>query len=208
MDGLLLDSERLARDAFVRACGDHGWTADLDVYHQCIGSTYDATEKILKDSFGADFPYEAVDASWSNHYHARLAAAPVPLKAGALELLQYLVEVDVPRALATSTRRATAERKLADSGLLDFFEHTVCGGETERGKPHPEPYREAARRLGVEPVECMALEDSANGVRSAHAAGCVVIQVPDLVAPASELRKLDHVIVDSLTEVLRLLKKN
>jgi HAD superfamily hydrolase (TIGR01509 family) len=208
MDGLLLDSERLARDAFVLACGDHGWTADLDVYHQCIGSTSEATENILRDHFGADFPYEAVDASWSRHYHARLAEAPVPVKAGALELLQHLVEIDVPRALATSTRRATAERKLADSGLLDFFEHTVCGGETERGKPHPEPYQEAAQLLGFEPAECMALEDSANGVRSAHAAGCVVIQVPDLVAPAAELSKLEHVIVDSLTEVLRLLKKN
>jgi len=207
MDGLLLDSERLARDAFVAACTEHGWTADLDVYHQCIGSTSQATETRLRAHFGEKFPYRAVDTSWSRHYHARLAKAPVPKKSGALELLQYLVNVKVPRALATSTARVTAERKLHDSGLLDYFEHRVCGGETPRGKPYPEPYQAAAERLGLKPEQCLALEDSGNGVRSAHAAGCVVIQIPDLVSPGPELSELDHQIVESLTDVLRLLKE-
>jgi HAD superfamily hydrolase (TIGR01509 family) len=207
MDGLLLDSERLARDAFITACTEHGWAVDLDVYHQCIGSTAEGTEQILREHLGEKFPYQAVDTSWNRHYHARLAKSPVPKKSGALELLQYLVEVKVPRALATSTKRATAERKLYDSGLLDFFEHRVCGGETRRGKPYPEPYQAAAARLQLEPQQCLALEDSANGVRSAHAAGCVVIQIPDLVPPGTELGELDHLILESLTDVLWMLKK-
>jgi HAD superfamily hydrolase (TIGR01509 family) len=207
MDGLLLDSERLARDAFVAACTEHGWEVDLSVYHRCIGSTQEITREILCDHFGAQFPYETVDASWSRHYHARLAEAPVPVKPGARLLLELLDAADVPTALATSTRRETAESRLRDTGLLRYLPHQICGGETARGKPHPDPYLAAARVLGVAPEHCLALEDSANGVRSAHAAGCVVIQIPDLVSPDPALCELDHLILESLTDVVSLLEK-
>ena len=90
MDGLLLDSERLARDAFVRACEDHGYAADLVTYQQCIGSTYDKTRELIMAAYGEDFPYEAIDERWSHHYHARLAKGPVPVKDGALALLTHL----------------------------------------------------------------------------------------------------------------------
>lgn len=208
MDGLLLDSERLARDAFVLACADHGWQMDLDAYHRCIGSTPEGTEQILRAHYGPQFPYRDIDASWSRHYHARLVEAPVPVKAGATELLTFLADRGIPCALATSTRRTTAESKLSRSELLDYFQHTICGGETVRGKPYPEPYLAAASGLGFEPGRCLALEDSANGVRSAHAAGCYVIQIPDLVVPDADIVDLGHLILDSLTQVLHLLERN
>lgn len=201
MDGLLLDSERLARDAFVRACADLGWPADLVAYHRCIGSTPRGTEEILRGAYGPDFPYEAIDERWSSHYHARLAEGPVPVKPGAEALLEYLVARGVPVVLVTSTRRPTAEEKLAATGLLGFFERLICGGETTRGKPHPDPYRTAAGALSLAPAVCWAVEDSANGVLAAHGAGCTVFQVPDLVAPTTEIRELGHRIVTSLDDV-------
>ena len=201
MDGLLLDSERLARDAFVRACEDHGFEADLVTYHQCIGSTYDKTRELIVAAYGADFPYEAIDERWSHHYHARLADGPVPVKAGALALLTHLAARELPMALVTSTRRATAEEKLEATGLIRFFDSLICGGETERGKPNPDPYLVAAGRLELEPERCWALEDSANGVRAAVSAGCTVYQVPDLVAPTAEIERLGHQIVETLHEV-------
>jgi len=201
MDGLLLDSERLARDAFVRACADLDWPADLVAYHRCIGSTARQTEEILRQAYGPDFPYAAIDARWSSHYHARLAEGPVPVKPGAVELLEYLAARGVPVVLVTSTRRPVAQEKLTATGLLPFFEQLVCGGETTRGKPHPDPYLTAARALSLAPARCWAVEDSANGVRSAHGAGCTVFQVPDLVAPTTEIRELGHRIVTSLHDV-------
>ena len=201
MDGLLLDSERLARDAFVRACEDHGYAADLVTYQQCIGSTYDKTRELIMAAYGADFPYEAIDERWSHHYHARLAKGPVPLKDGALALLTHLSVREVPMVLVTSTRRATAEEKLEATGLIRFFASLICGGETERGKPDPDPYLAGATRLELEPGRCWAVEDSANGVRAAVSAGCTVFQVPDLVAPTAELEQLGHQIVESLHEV-------
>ena len=201
MDGLLLDSERLARDAFVRACEDLAWPADLNAYHRCIGSTSQRTEEILRQAYGPEFPYQAIDEQWSSHYHARLAEGPVPVKAGAVELLEYLAAHDVPVVLVTSTRRPTALGKLEANRLLEYFACLVCGGETARGKPHPDPYLMAASQLALPPGACWALEDSANGVRAAHEAGCTVFQVPDLVEPTDDLRELGHRIVTSLHDV-------
>jgi HAD superfamily hydrolase (TIGR01509 family) len=206
MDGLLLDSERLARDAFVKACRDFDWEPDLTAYHRCIGSTYEKTEEILTTAYGPNFPYKAVDVRWGEHYHARLAEGAVPVKDGALELLELLRVRNVPIALVTSTRRETALDKLERVGLLNFFDQLVCGGETDRGKPNPDPYLAAAQLLGQDPAQCWALEDSANGVRAAHAAGCRVFQVPDLVAPTDDLLALGHIVVDSLHDVLRWLE--
>jgi HAD superfamily hydrolase (TIGR01509 family) len=206
MDGLLLDSERLAREAFVRACTDLGWEARLDVYHLCIGSTYQKTEELLREAYGPDFPYTAVDERWSALYHARLAEGSVPVKGGAPELLEYLEGCGVPVAVVTSTRRSTALEKLERTELLDYFAHLVCGGETDRGKPAPDPYLAGAKGLDLDPGSCWALEDSANGVRAAHGAGCTVFQIPDLVAPEDDLRELGHRIVNTLHDVLRVLE--
>jgi HAD superfamily hydrolase (TIGR01509 family) len=201
MDGLLLDSERLAMEAFVRACEDHGWRADLAVYQLCIGSTYENTREILTAAHGEKFPYEAIDARWNDHYHARLSEGPVPVKAGAVALLSHLMERGVPMALVTSTRRPTALEKLETAGLIDYFDALVCGGETARGKPDPDPYLAGAARLDLLPSACWALEDSANGVRAAVSAGCTVYQVPDLVVPTPEIEQLGHRIVATLAEV-------
>ena len=113
----------------------------------------------------------------------------------------------MPCALATSTQGPLAETKLTLAGLHEYFVARVTGDLVRRGKPHPEPYLAAAARLGLEAHECWALEDSENGVRSAMAAGCQTIQVPDLVAPSETVRALGHDIVESLLDVLSRLEK-
>lgn len=206
MDGLLLDSERLARECFIQACADVGWDADIPAYDRCVGSTSEATERILRDACGREFPYTEMSARWGERYDAHVNHHPVAVKPGARELLDRLERLDIPRALATSTRRSTAQRKLQLAGLADYFLHMVCGGETERGKPHPDPYLEATGRLLREPEQCWALEDSDNGVLAAHAAGLMVFQVPDLISPQAHVRALGHRVVDSLFDVLALLE--
>lgn len=205
MDGLLLDSERLARAAFREACGQLGVAVDDAVYARCIGSTPARTEQILREAFGPELDYPVLDRAWSDRYAARLEAGPVDLKPGALDLLEALRERGIPRGLATSTGRDLATRKLTGAGVLSYFACLICGGETSRGKPHPDPYLAALACLGVPAAAAWALEDSENGVRSAHAAGLRVIQVPDLVAPSAELRALGHVVLPSLTHVLDVL---
>lgn len=203
MDGLLLDTERIARHAFEEACRAAGWAdPDLGVYARCIGGTGADEGEILRAGYGPDFPWDAVRDGWWRRYHEHVEHRAVPVKPGATELLSYCVESRLPCALATSTRAALAQRKLSLAGLDGYFAIRVTGDMVLRGKPHPEPYLSAAERLGARPERCWAFEDSANGVRSACAAGFEVFQVPDLVEPVPELRRLGHTVLESLYDAI------
>ena len=203
MDGLLLDTERIARDAFEEACRDAGWPSpDLAIYARCIGSTGQDEGAILCAGYGPGFPWEAVRDGWRRRYHDHVEHRAAPVKPGAVELLSYCLDSGIPCALATSTRSELAETKLALAGLDACFAVRVTGDMVRRGKPDPEPYLSAAERLGTRPERCWAFEDSANGVRSACAAGFEVFQVPDLVEPSPELRRLGHTVLDSLYDAI------
>ncbi|MDA1076685.1 MAG: HAD family phosphatase [Proteobacteria bacterium] len=202
MDGLLLDSERICRLHFQAACEFVGIECDLDVYSRCIGATGDITRQILIDHHGADFPYDEVSARWWETYHEEVLVNPVPVKPGAREWLTLVKQNDLPLALATSTIRATAQTKLRLAGLDHFFDELVCGRETPRGKPHPDPYLLACQKLGQAAVDCWACEDSDNGTQAAIDAGLTVFQVPDLLAPSEQTRAHGHRIVGSLVEVI------
>lgn len=203
MDGLLLDSERVAREAFRDACSDLGLHVDDDVYARCIGSTQQATAHLLTEALASQAAYAALERRWDELYEHRISDSPVPLKAGARELLDALQAYRVPCALATSTARARATRKLEHAGVIARFSCLICGGETERGKPYPDPYLAAVTALGTAPERTWALEDSENGVRAAHAAGLAVVQVPDLIPPDDTVLVLGHWVVGDLFDVLR-----
>lgn len=204
MDGLLLDSERLARDLFFDSCRDLGLRVDPGLYLRCVGSTREATAELLGSALGAE-RYSALEALWSQRYERVVRNQAVPRKAGAEAVLARLSEVGIPCALATSTRRDIAETKLHLAGLLGCFSVLVCAGETPRGKPHPDPYVAAVMGLGLKPGDCWACEDSDNGVRAAYSAGLKVFQVPDLMQPAPEVAGLGHRILGSLDDLLRML---
>ena len=112
-----------------------------------------------------------------------------------------LHERGIPTAVATSSRNPHAQHHLGAAGLLDLFDTVVTRDDVVNPKPHPEPYLTAARRLGVDPLQCLALEDSHAGVRAAHAAGMQTIMVPDLVHPSEEIRALGIAVMESLDHV-------
>jgi HAD superfamily hydrolase (TIGR01509 family) len=201
MDGLLLDSERLAQETFIAACRDFGFEPDLGVYRRCIGSTSGVTREILQSGLGPAFPLDAVYARWGERYDSHVHHHPVDHKPGVLEFLDALRASNTPLALATSTQRPNAEVKLRLAGLHHYFDQLICGGETARGKPHPDPYLRACNLLNVPPEECWALEDSMNGTRAALAAGLSVFQIPDLIEPQGPERELGQDIVPSLLQV-------
>ena len=201
MDGLLLDSERLALKAFREACAEFGVEADEAVYRRCIGTNPAATERILREGLGPEFPLAEVHALWDEKYAAVAYGPAVPLKPGVEELLNALAASGLAMAVATSTVHALASAKLTKAGIKRHFEFIIAGDQVREGKPHPEIYAPAAQRLGLSAGRCLALEDSDNGVRSARAAGLMVIQVPDMVPPSDEVRGFGHLIVTSLHEV-------
>ena len=208
LDGLLLDTETIARNAFLDACNEVGWEqTDFDVYVQCIGRHGPEIGDVLKAGYGADFPWEEIGPITQRRYHEFIDHRPADIKSGASELLAYAEECEIPCGLATSSRLPTTNSKLTLSNLGEYFSVVVTGDDVGQSKPHPEPYFLAAARLGTSTEQCWALEDSENGVRSAVSAGCIVFQVPDLVQPSPKLRLLRHRVVDSLHDVLAALKQ-
>jgi HAD superfamily hydrolase (TIGR01509 family) len=121
------------------------------------------------------------------------------------EILQRLEQRATPLALATSSSRRYVERQLDANDLAPFFKAVATRDDVRRGKPHPDLFLKAATDLGIAPQRCLVLEDSHNGVRAAHAAGCVPIMVPDLLQVTDEMRALCLTVATNLHDVRRLL---
>lgn len=204
MDGLLLDTEKIALSAFTEACREYDFEPDVEVYYRCIGTH--AAREILSEGYGPDFPCDAVLVLWEEKYRAIITNQPVPLKPGVLDLLQLLERDSVKTAVVTSTKKDLALIKLTNTGLLRYFDFVLGGDQVTRSKPDPEMYLTACQRMGEEPADCLALEDSDNGALAAIRAGLTVIQVPDMVEPSAKVRALGHKIVKSLEEVLGLVE--
>lgn len=204
MDGLLLDTEVLYRAAMDAAAAERGEEVPTEVFLRMVGLQGPDSDRVLRDHFGEAFDANGFRADTFRRFHD-LAEAEVCLKAGVVELLDHMDALGLPRAIATSSGRASVERHLSQHGLLQRFDAVVANGDYARGKPHPEPYLTAAARLQVEPSLCLALEDSHNGVRSAAAAGMMTVMVPDLLEATDEMRGLCVRIARDLHEVRDLL---
>jgi HAD superfamily hydrolase (TIGR01509 family) len=191
LDGLLFDTETLYSETILTAAAEVGCAMSRDVFLQLVGRSREVNHRFLLEHYGADYPLEALIAAWGRHFRV-LAAAGLPLR--------------LPRAIATSNTHALARRHLDSHGLAERFHGVVAHGDYANGKPAPDPFLEAARRLGVAPGLCLALEDSHNGVRSASAAGMMTIMVPDLIPPTEEIHGLCALVVDDLHAVCRLVE--
>ena len=201
MDGLLLDTERIALAAFHDACGCFGLADHTALFMRCVGVTHVRSLQIMQEGLGEQVDHLDFDAAWEAKFTARTTARPIPLKQGAAQLLARLAGRRVPLAVATSTVAADADQRLRATGIRHHFDAIVGGDQVERSKPHPDIYLKAAAALGQSPQRCLALEDSENGVRAAISAGMTVIQVPDMVPPSPALSRLGHTVLASLDEV-------
>ena len=200
MDGVLVDSERIIRDGFAAAADTLGHALNHELFAQLIGTTSARTEAILKARFGEDFPLERMYAIAREHIDEATADG-WPRRPGALALAEQLHAHGVPIAVASSTRRAGVEARLASTGLLPFVGAICAGDEVREGKPHPEIYERAAQRLGVAPQRCVGIEDSLHGIRAAHAAGLRTVLVPDLVAAPDPRPPEVHHVFENLDAV-------
>src|ERR1700733_1080655 len=201
MDGTLLDTERVAQQAFFTACDELGVAPRTDLLKRCVGAAEPIARQVLKDSYGPGLDCERFFQAWNRNFNSLSRLMPAPLKEGAVALLDAVAQLGLPMAIATSSGTSDAIEKLQQAGLLGRFKTVIGADQVRRPKPDPEVYLKAADFLGVDPRACLALEDSEYGVRAAHAAGMTVIQVPDLTEPSADLRSLGHIVLASLKEV-------
>lgn len=183
MDGLMFDTERVFVQAWDYAGEQLGLGKSGYMVMKTMGSNTEGCNRIWREEFGENFNVEALwrhTREYLEDYYSRNAVSP---KKGLYELLAYLKDAGYKLAIASSTQRVHVERNLESANVRHYFDAVIGGDMVKKSKPEPDIYLTAAAALGIPPEECYALEDSRNGLLSAHAAGCRVIHVPDLWQP-------------------------
>jgi HAD superfamily hydrolase (TIGR01509 family) len=205
MDGLIFDTERTYRDAALATAAEYGFKLPPEFFLGLIGLPNDVGLSVWRSEIGPDADLDTMLKDARNRFHDRVAAGDL-LKPGVVELLDAIAGLGLPHAIATSSKRDAVVHHLAAHGLADRFPEIVAYGDYVRGKPNPDPYLTAAARLNLPPGQCLALEDSHAGVRSATSAGMMTIMVPDLLPASDEMRDLCAHVATDLNEVLSLLR--
>jgi HAD superfamily hydrolase (TIGR01509 family) len=162
----------------------------------------------MKGIFGEDFDYYAIREVRRGLVAERIEKYGLEKKNGIDELLDYLNSNHIKTAVATATPIDRTLQHLSDIGIKDKFDKIVSAKQVAQGKPAPDVYLYACLQIGEKPEECIAIEDSPNGIKSAYAAGCKPIMVPDLTPPDDEIKPLLYGVCDSLKDVIGLLENN
>lgn len=202
MDGTLIDTEKLYRKFWPMALAEFGYTmTDEQVLSmRSLGRPFAPVK--LKEMFGPELDYPAVRECRKRLMEEYIDAHGIELKPGCIELLTNLKENGLRAAIATATDLPRTEKYLEMLGLRDYFTEIVCATMVKEGKPSPDIYQYACEQLNRKPEECIAVEDSPNGVLSAYRAGCKVVMVPDQTQPDEELMKLLYRKCDSLFDLM------
>ena len=198
MDGTLIDTEKYYRIFWPKALAQFGYhmTDEQVLFMRSLGRPF--APKQLKEWFGEKLDYYAVRDRRKQLMEEHLDRVGIELKPGAVEILEALKKRGILAAVATATDLERTEKYLRLVGLREYFDRLISATQVKEGKPSPDIYVYACEQLGLAPEECIAVEDSPNGVKSAYGAGCRVIMVPDQTEPDEELSKLLYACVDRL----------
>lgn len=183
MDGLMINSEEVTFEGYVELCARRGCKLSRETYLNCLGKPVAQIWQVFYDAFGNDFP--APEIMKENHIRmaAQFAAQGVPLKPGLIELLQYLKTNDYKTCVATSSTRDRVDTILAQAKIAKYFDASICGNEVEKGKPDPEIFIKASRKLELPVEQCLVLEDSEMGIQAAYDGHIPVVCIPDMKYP-------------------------
>ena len=207
MDGVLFDTERLSRDAWSVIGEKYGFAGLNEVAIECIGLNVTDIRAMMKKRFGEDFSYDIFREEEHEWVEREIEKKGIPVKVGVQEILSYLKKSGYLVGLASSTSKRSVRKHLERAGLTSYFQTVITGDMVKHSKPKPDIYLMACKELGVEPKEAYAIEDSPNGIRSAHGAGMCPIMVPDLMQPDEEMQGLSSYIFRDLLEVKAFLEK-
>ncbi len=200
LDGLLLDSEHLWDEVREELAQERGGRWHEGAQRDMMGMSSPEWSAYMHDEIGLEESPEEINRLVVERMLARYAEE-LPLLPGAVEAVQRLA-ARWPLGLASSSNRPLIDRALEAAGLAPFFKATVSSEEVARGKPAPDVYLEAARRVGVEPARAVAVEDSHNGIRAARAAAMGVVAIPNhRFPPGEDALAAADVVLESLAEL-------
>ena len=206
MDGLVLDTEKLYTRFWQEAAKAFGYPMTKEQALGMRSLNRGAGLAKLQSYFGSSVNYDEIRNKRIELMDAFVEQEGVSLKPGIHELLAFLKEKGIKTSIATSSPMERTLLYLGSVGLQHSFDELVSGYMVEKGKPEPDIYLYAAEKLGVKPENCMVLEDSPAGILAAYRAGCLPVMIPDQDEPTEETSKMLYAKVESLAEVINLLR--
>ncbi len=207
LDGLILDSERPSFIAWRQALSEMGYSFSEDQYTQVLGYRIEEEEQIFYNTFGQNLPFHEILNKRQMYLDEYMAAYGIAIKPGLLEVLDLLEKLSKRIAVASGSSNGLVQQRLIHAGLHKRFEIIVTGTDVQHGKPSPDIFLLAAKKLGVTPELCIVLEDSEAGLQAAHSAGMIPIMVPDIAKPSEKAISLAWKICSSLQEVIPFLEE-
>lgn len=207
MDGVLIDTEKHYNAAWCQAATEAGFPFTRE--HALLLRSCEAKEgeKLMQGIFGPSFDYYAIRERRRELVRERLAQYGLEKKPGVEETLRFLRAKGIKTAVATATALDITKSHLTTIGVYDLFDSIVSAKNVAHGKPEPDVYLYACEQIGERPQDCMAVEDSPNGIMAAYRAGLRTVMVPDLTQPDEELTKYLYACVNSLSDLCELVDK-
>ena len=202
MDGVLIDSERQSNEGWLWAAGQLGVDMPMWVIDSFKGAPAELCCKFFDDYYKGVIDYWEAKELRTQHVYKIRETEGIPVKKGVKDIFEYIRNNALKCAVATSTRRESAEKTLHEIGVWDYLDAVVYGDEVEHGKPEPDIFLRAAKAIGVNPSEAVVVEDSINGIKAGYAADMRVVHIPDTIAIDDDIRKLTYMVCADLNGLI------
>lgn len=202
MDGVLIDSERQSNEGWLWAAGQLGVDMPMWLIDSFKGAPAELCCKFFDDYYKGVIDYWEAKELRTQHVYKIRETEGIPVKKGVKDIFEYIRNYGLKCAVATSTRRESAEKTLHEIGVWDYLDAVVYGDEVEHGKPEPDIFLRAAKAIGVNPSEAVVVEDSINGIKAGYAADMRVVHIPDTIAIDDDIRKLTYMVCDDLNGLI------
>lgn len=202
MDGILIDSERQSNEGWLWAAGQLGEDMPMWLIDSFKGAPAELCCKFFDDYYKGVIDYWEAKELRTHHVYKIRETEGIPVKKGVKDIFEYIRNNGLKCAVATSTRRESAEKTLHEIGVWDYLDAVVYGDEVERGKPEPDIFLRAAKAIGVNPSEAVVVEDSINGIKAGYAADMRVVHIPDTIAIDDDIRKLTYMVCADLNGLI------
>lgn len=202
MDGILIDSERQSNEGWLWAAWQLGVDMPMWLIDSFKGAPAELCCKFFDDYYKGVIDYWEAKELRTQHVYKIRETEGIPVKKGVKDIFEYIRNSGLKCAVATSTRRESAEKTLHEIGVWDYLDAVVYGDEVEHGKPEPDIFLRAAKAIGVNPSEAVVVEDSINGIKAGYAADMRVVHIPDTIAIDDDIRKLTYMVCDDLNGLI------
>ncbi|WP_294349049.1 HAD family phosphatase [uncultured Clostridium sp.] len=208
MDGVLFDTERVYLESWIKVFKEYGYTMTKEMYIPLMGTGRKNVKEVFKKTFGDNIPIEEMYVKKDELLFKAIDNNEVPLKLGAIDILCYLKEEGYKIALATSAKRDRVTKQIQANNMNNMFNAIVCGDDVVNSKPDPEIFLKAAKKLDVNPENCVVIEDSLAGIKGANKGGMKGFHVEDLKKADDEIKTLSTKTFKNLVEIKEYLRDN